>query len=375
MTATTKAAKITCEVYRSLAAPALAALGALRVDHVQVHSRRAVVLRERALLPFLPPTTRLEEDPAEVLEIYVAREQASSALLAWARELRLFTPGRGAIYAEAVELVAPPGLAVCSLGLALPGDDAHAGERLSPLALVNCVVQRGHGNEVARCALDRGSNVPTVNFGVGTGLRDRLGLLRIAIPADKEIVSLLVDADDLQATFDALIDAGRLDQPGRGFIGAYPVMFGVANPKSLRGQQRHHATMDQVIAALDDLKAGTEWRRRAAAGDGGARPPRHCLTDQANVTLTGNEGSADALVAAAMRAGAKGATTSKARRFSPGGKDLGAFAGREVVDFGIDPGRVDALVGLLNADGAFGAEVACVVETRPLPRAFTYLGG
>ena len=75
----TPAARITCEVDKSLSAQALSALGAMHFELVQVHPRRAVVLSERAALPFLPPTTRLEEDPVEVYEVYLPRAQARGA--------------------------------------------------------------------------------------------------------------------------------------------------------------------------------------------------------------------------------------------------------------------------------------------------------
>lgn len=372
---TTKAAKITCEVDKSLAAHAQTVLAELGADQVLLHPRRAVVLRERAPLPFLPATTRLEEDPVEVCEVYVPPAQARSVVLRWARELRLFTPGRGAIYAEEVELISPPTIDCCNPRVALPHDSERPGERLPALALVSCVVQRGHGNEIARCALETGSNVPTVNFGTGTGVRDRLGLLRIAIPAEKEIVALLVEPGEQDGTLDALIDAGRLDQPGRGFIAAYPLAFGVANPKSFRGQQRHSATMDQVIAAIDDLKSGTEWRQRSGGAQGAARPARGWLTGLLNVTLNCNEGRADRLLAVAMGAGAGGATITKSKLVAPGGKALAASPAREVIDFGLPRGRLEPLTAALRDSGAFGAETACFIETKPLPTAFTYVAG
>jgi hypothetical protein len=367
----TPVTRITCEVYRHLAAQAQAALVALGVDLVGTRSRRAVVLRERAPLAFLPPTTRLEEDPSEAFELYVPRERARGVLLALARELGLFAPGRGSIHAEEVEVASPPVLDVVNANVAALDGVERPGERLVRLVLVSAVVQRGRGNDVARCLLERGAAVPSVEFAVGTGVRDRLGLLRIAIPAEKEVVSVLVDADDEAATFDAVIDSGRLDLPGRGFVGAYAVAFGVANPRSLRGLQRHSATMDQIIGALDDLKGGTAWRRRAAEGD--ARPRRQALTGRLNVTLTGHEGTADGLVAAAMRAGAGGATIGKARLSSPSGRHAVTVAGREVVDFGLAPSAVGVLVDALRAGGAFDDDVACVVETKPLPKAFTFV--
>lgn len=373
MPETMTATKITCEVDKTLAPQVQAALVALRVDYAQAHVRRSVVLRERAALPFLPPTTRLEEDPVEVYEIYLPRAQARSALLAWARELHLFAPGRGAIYAEDVEILGPPGLDFCSRDAARFDAVVQPGERLVPQTLINCVVQRGRGNAIARSALATGSNVPTVNFGIGTGVRDRLGLLRIAIPAEKEIVSLLVDPHDRDPILHALIAAGRLDQPGRGFIGAYPVAFGVANPKSFRGRQRHSATMDQVISAIDELKSGTEWRHRSGAGDAAPRTQRRWLTDLVNVTLNCNEGSADRLLAAALGVGAGGATISKTKLVSPTGKEIAASPAREVIDLGLGPERIDTLLRALRDGGAFGAKTACIVETKPLPIAYTYV--
>lgn len=368
----TRAAKITCEVYKALAPQAESALAALRTDFVQAQARRMVVLRERAPLPFLPPTTRLEEDPAEIYEIYVPADYARNVLLTLAHELRLFTAGRGAIYAEEVELLGAPALDL--LNARLNGEQVAAtpGERLSALSLVNCVVQRGYGNDIARSALETGANVPSINFGIGTGVRSRLGLLRIAIPTDKEIVTVLVDAQDQDTTLETLIDAGRLDQPGRGFIGAYRTLYGVANPKSFRGRQRHAATMEQIIAALDDLKAGADWRRRGGAGGGTRRANRNWLSGHVNVSLNCNEGHSDQLAAAAMAAGAGGATITKSRLFAPSGVDIAASPAREVVDFGLAPEKLDALIEVLRAGGAFGEEVACFVETKPLAIALTY---
>lgn len=368
-----KAAKVTCEVYQSLSAPAQSILAALRVDWAQVQARRMVALGERMPLPFLPPATRLEEDPAEACEVYLPAEHARAAVMMLAHELRLFTAGRGAVYAEEVELFGPPESDPCSAGLAGPGPGEHPGERLSRYSLINCVVQRGHGNRIARSVLETGANVPSIYFGVGTGVRDRLGLLRIAIPADKEVVSMLVDAQDQHATLETLVDAGRLDQPGRGFVAAYPVPCGVANPMTFRGRQRHGATMEQVIAAIDDLKSGTDWRRRSWTSHGTARTDRGWLKHLVNVALNCNEGSSDRLAAIVMAAGAGGATISKAKLFSPSGKDLLASPARAIIDFSFDPDRVDALVQGLREGGAFDRESACFVEIKPLSTAFTYV--
>jgi len=367
------AIKITCEIDKTLAAQAQAALESLRLDRVQTHARRAVVLRERASLGFLPPTTRLDEFPIEVHEFYLPAAAAPGTLLALAHQLDLFTAGRGAIYAEEVQLADPAGLGVGNDSTAPPPGDTHGGRRPVPLTLVNCAVQRGRGNDIARSALELGGNVPSVNFGIGTGVRDRLGLLRIAIPAEKEIVSVLVEPAEQVAALESLIAAGRLDQPGRGFVGASPVAYGIANPKSFRGRQRHSATMDQVIAALDELNSGTEWRRRSGAGLA-LTEGRHWQRDRLNVTLNCNEGASDRLLPIAMACGAGGATVSKAKLVSlRGGPPKGSPA-REAIDFGIAPENLDGLVRALGEGEAFSDEIGCFVETKALPLALTYTG-
>jgi hypothetical protein len=131
--------------------------------------------------------------------------------------------------------------------------------------------------------------------------------------------------------------------------------------------------MEQVIAAIDELKSGTDWRRRSWTSHGTARTDRGWLKRLVNVALNCNEGSSDRLAAIAMAAGAGGATISKTKLFSPSGKDLVASPARAIIDFGIDPDRVDPLIQALREGGAFDRESACFVEIKPLSTAFTYV--
>ena len=134
--------------------------------------------------------------------------------------------------------------------------------------------------------------------------------------------------------------------------------------------------MDQLIAAIDQLQAGADWRRRSqAAADNAPRSRRACLRGLKNVSLSCSEGSAEGLLATAMRAGAAGATISRSKHFSPSGAAVAAFPGRELIDLSLDPGKVGGLLQALQDSGAFESPVACFVETKPLPMAFTYVAG
>ena len=374
MNTTIRIAKVTCEVYKSLAPLAIASLRKQNIEHVHAHSRRAVVLREQSTFSFLPTITGLDEDPAEVLEFYLPWSQAEQVLKTVVREVNLSAPGRGSIYAEEVQLRNPEGVDFINSNVTLSGD-AQPELILTELASINCVVQRGQGNEIARHALEAGTNVPAISFGLGTGLRNKLGLIRVTIPAEKELVNVIVHAQDRDEIMNALIQAGRLDQPGNGFIGASPVGFGVLNPKTFRGKQRYSASMEQVITAIDQLKTGTEWRKKTVSLQrSDVYLKKSFLHDLLNMTLICNEGKSSDIVNAAISAGAGGATISKIKYSTMTASKHAVSPAREAISMGVSPKSVEAIIHAIEAAGAFGSDTACIVETKPLPLACTYLG-
>ena len=91
------------------------------------------------------------------------------------------------------------------------------------LHLITCTVQRGKADEVVKAAMKAGAPGATIYFARGMGIRERLGLLRIVISPEKEVVQIVVSAQDVDAVFDAMVDAGKLDTPGMGFIFVTPV--------------------------------------------------------------------------------------------------------------------------------------------------------
>ncbi len=55
---------------------------------------------------------------------------------------------------------------------------------------ITCIVQRGEGDRIAKISLNTGASVPITTHGTGSGVRDKLGLLRITIPPEKELINL-----------------------------------------------------------------------------------------------------------------------------------------------------------------------------------------
>ena len=94
---------------------------------------------------------------------------------------------------------------------------------LTDVALITCVVTAGRGDQVIRTAQDLGAGGAIVYHARGIGLRERLGLLGIAVEADKEVVSLLVATDQQDVVFEAVYRAAQLDVPGAGMVYLTPI--------------------------------------------------------------------------------------------------------------------------------------------------------
>lgn len=90
-------------------------------------------------------------------------------------------------------------------------------------SLVTCVVPIGRGDAVLKAARDIGVSSGIVYHGRGTGVRERLGILGIAVEAEKEIVVMMVANERRDMIIDGLFQAAELDAPAAGYIFATPV--------------------------------------------------------------------------------------------------------------------------------------------------------
>ncbi len=359
-----KAIRVSCLVYKTLSDRVIEALGRIGIASVHVQSGRIVVLKETSGFFGIGAGEKLEEDPSELFSFTVSPGSEKKAMAALFEACESSVSGRGSIVAEQIETSGEARQARGSEGLALQ----------SGLCGVTCIVQRGFGNAIARAALDMGFSVPLVSFGIGTGLRDKLGLLRVTIPAEKEVVQLFVTEHDADAVMSFLVDAGKIGQPGKGFIYTYPIARGALNTKLHRGKQKHAASVEQMISAIDDLKRSTEWRKRSL-GARGRLKTRKYLADLVNVIVVCNEGRASDLVRAAMGVGATGATVSKLHYIELGRESNATSPARESIDFAISRSQAGPVVSAIEAAGAFDAKTAGIIELKQINHAYTYLGG
>ena len=142
---------------------------------------------------------------------------------------------------------------------------------LSPSSSVNleaicCICEKGIAEDIANAALQSGAPGPTVTFGEGGGVRDKVRILRVTKGPEKEFVWCVVDKNEADEIFGVMARAGKITEPGRGFMYSIPVHSGLINVSSTVSSSAHGANMEQIISALDDLKGGKEWRSTADAG-------------------------------------------------------------------------------------------------------------
>jgi len=94
---------------------------------------------------------------------------------------------------------------------------------LTDAVLVTAVVPVGRADVMLKAARDVGASGGTVHHARGTGARERLGLLGIAVEAEKEVVCVVVAADHQELIAEAMYRAGGLDVPGGGYLYVTPL--------------------------------------------------------------------------------------------------------------------------------------------------------
>ena len=95
---------------------------------------------------------------------------------------------------------------------------------LTDVFLLTCVVQSGLGEVILRAARDVGARTGAISHHArGTGVRERLGVLGIAVETEKEVISIVVSSEQRDLVYDTLYRAAELNVPGRGFIYIMPL--------------------------------------------------------------------------------------------------------------------------------------------------------
>ena len=94
---------------------------------------------------------------------------------------------------------------------------------LTDVALITCIVQRGAADSIIQAARESGAQGATVHFAHGMGVRERLGILGVAVEVEKEVIHIVASTDQVDRVFEKMCIVGNLNTPGMGTIYITPL--------------------------------------------------------------------------------------------------------------------------------------------------------
>ncbi|MBK9285855.1 MAG: P-II family nitrogen regulator [Sphingobacteriaceae bacterium] len=308
-----------------------------------------------------------------VIEILLPNNLADQIVQKIAEAAHLQSSGTGAVYCTPCEkslFVSENEFEIASIEK--PESEIHFRNNYSG---IYCIIQKNLADSVALAAMRAGSPGPTVVFGQGRGIREKLGLLRVAISPEKELVRVVVDNYDVEPVFEAMVSEGKLDTPGMGFIYIMPVSKGLVNIASVAAGKHELATNHQIIKAIDEIKGGSEWRMNLNSSN---KVQRKYLNDLVRLTCVTERGMGDALTQAAMASGAPGASiTYGVKRKSnetQGTTGIAVNQEVEIIEMTLAPKVVDDIVTTMLKAADENKNNNLYFYTQKVPKALTYLG-
>ena len=353
----------------------------LALPEVFVQPAKQMSLVDKQQFFGLRSVTKLEESRALIYRIFVPSVYEGGVMQRIAEATDLKMGGRGCIFSQRISFHRGTPLhfdidkleQLCKKTPKNPPQEH---------ALISCTVSRGSGSALVQAVLELGVCVPIIFFGFGVGLRDKLGLLRITIPVEKEIIWFLVPHSDADLVDKNLIPRARLDVPGQGFLYNTFIHAPVVNLRVRHGKRLHAATMEQVIAALDEVNGSSDWRRL------GSRKSKSAANEMKSVNtcglfFIGEEEEVETFRGMAIASGARGATlnTLEMRSYSvsEGEQDMGSHS-RQLCDIITSSETEAKILNALAQSDLFNSKSTCIlktfsVETLSVIRSFVSAGG
>ncbi|MDC0255982.1 P-II family nitrogen regulator [Bacteriovoracales bacterium] len=252
------------------------------------------------------------------------------------------------------------------------------------LVSIICIVQIDKANAIAKEAMIAGAPGPTISYGFGRGLRDRLGIVRVCISPEKELMSVVANRYEADRILDVMIRVGRLDVPGEGFIYTIPVKKGLNNVQSVLSDSLHGVSIPQIIKAIDEIKGSTDWRSNSdisevSKNDGQIKvQERVYLENLIRLTCVSIRGEGEKLIKAALNAGAPGASVAYGRQMGEektlADTSIKLSNEREIIQLTLSPDKVQEILDAILEEATKNSFEDVYFYTHVIPKAFTYLG-
>ena len=244
------------------------------------------------------------------------------------------------------------------------------------LEAICCICEKGIADDITKAALQSGAPGPTVTYGEGGGVRDKIPLLRITKGPEKEFVWCVVEKSDADDIFSNMARAGKITEPGRGFMYSIPVHNGLINVSSTVSSSAHGANMEQIISALDDIKGNKEWRTSLDSGKSNSLKTTF-LENLVGLYCIVPRDFYGEVYDAVLDSGAPGVSTNFGVMLDSENGDSEQQQNEEwaLVYTSVGPDNVDSLRDAISDKVSSLGIDRFAFYTLPIPRALTYLGG
>ncbi|HRX76239.1 MAG: hypothetical protein M0Q99_04575 [Candidatus Cloacimonetes bacterium] len=363
-----KAVKISIILNKALSKSIVYDLFALGIRHIFIEMGRSSILNKNTSFTNFLKRQALVTYPIEIVSMILDESDENAVLSYIAKKYDLRSPGKGTIFSHDITVLEQhPDYRKAQ---EIHFKSKHSEYFFMQLAGIICVVQRGEGDKISRISLNYGASVPATTHGEGSGVRDKLGLLRITMPPEKELVNLVLSKHDTNPVMELYIEVGKLDEPGRGIAYVFPIKQGIVNTKISRSRIDQAASLEQMVSAIDALKGGMEWRKSSLEREATKR--RDYLYNLSELNLICEEGRGAKLIEAAMSSGAPGATICKLRYNTLDDKLEMHRYFRENCKMIVPSSRVQAITQTLIETGCFEGDAKAILYAQPVEKAFTY---
>ncbi|HAW98069.1 MAG TPA: hypothetical protein DCX67_06000 [Opitutae bacterium] len=332
----------------------------------QVTARGSVLSEGGLLNRFFPPPA-----PEQLLlQVLVSNDKVDEVTEAAIKAGHLDRVGSGAVFTIDCN--------DASFSKSFPGSHSNDERDSSPvgsgeLEAICCICEKGIADDIAQAALQGGAPGPTITFGEGGGVRDKIPLLRMTKGPEKEFVWCVVEKAEADDIFGGMARAGKITEPGRGFMYSIPVRSGLINVSSTVSSSGLGANMEQIISALDDLKGGKEWRTAADAGKTQSLKTTTPLQNLVGLYCIVPRDNYEDVYDSVLEAGAPGVSTNFGVMVDSGSDDQNEEWA--LVYTSVGPDSVDSLREKLTSRLTELNISRFAFYSLPIPRALTYLGG
>jgi len=295
---------------------------------------------------------------SDIFRFYVPNAYEKSVLSYVSENLALKTSGNGSLFAENAEVfVKNQKLYDENLLKKLP---PHEENNSFDYNLVKAIIQRGSADAISKNVLEMGYGVPAVCFGEGIGLRQKLGLLRIIVPAGKEIMFFVVSPSNTRPLIDVVRKSAQLDTPGQGVILVGGVRAINVNIRIHIETQRQVATMDQIINSIDVMHGSTDWRSAAKS----AKTILKNSGKYSNFTLIAEEESLEETIQTSLATGVGGATSINynGHFYDEKEKEVRSYQNKEGCQMIVREEKKNGVLEAINESGFYGGKNKGILE-------------